>query len=387
MAERSLTAPWPDLARRHERRLAALWIAGVALLFVAMAVRPVRIRLLNALQWAATRYDARWDRRLAEGRGLVNQGRFEEAAGFLERLDAEFPARTSRYGRDKQREYLLRLLARSYEAAGRKTRAMATWERLRTFDSLNYRNHFGYAQAAERLSSGWAVAPEAREGFARALDLLPSHLPSLRGYIAFHNDRGEWRDVAAAYRTYLDAFLLEQVTLRIGNSTRSLPVLVDGRPHDLDVAIAVPPGWIGDLTLTSSTYPIALERVAVLPAVTVGAAARREPRAVSLAALTTSAMVRGGAGWVPADSAAALRVPLQAGATGLARVSLRLRLFKLLDAPLWALVSRAYRNLLDAPGLAEAGSRTALFGVPAAADTAFGRLDWTREGQYIPESP
>jgi tetratricopeptide (TPR) repeat protein len=378
---------WLDAARRHERLLAALWILGVVLLFGAMAVKPIRLRLLGGLQGAAVRYDARWERRLAEGQRLVIAGRFDEATAYLDRLDAEFPARTSRYGRDKEREYLLRLLAQSYEATGHTGKAMATWTRLVAFDSLNYRNFFGYAQAAERLLSGWAVAPEARDGFARALDLLPSHLPSLRGYVAYYNDRGEWREVAAAYRTYLDAFLLEQVTLRIGDSTRVVPVLIDGLAHNFDVAVPVPPGWSGDLVLSSSVYPMALEQVAVLPALTVGAPAVRTPREVSLAAMTASNMTRSGPGWVPTDSVAALHVPLQSGVTGLVRVTLRLRTFKLLDAPLWAMITKAYRNLLDAGGLADAQLRTATFASPAAADSAFSRLEWTRGGQFVPEAP
>lgn len=384
MADRSLTITWLDLARRLERRLAALWIAGVALLFVALAVRPVRLRVLGAFQAAAVRYDARWDHRIAEGDRLMAAGRFEEATAYLERLDAEFPARTSRHARDKEREYLLALLAGSYEATGRRGKAMAAWERLTRFDSLNFRNHLAYARAADRLLSGWALAVEARDGYARALDLLPSHLASLRGVIAYYNDRGEWPEVLVAYRAYLEAFLREDVTLRIGDRSRMVPVLIDGRTQRLEVDLPVPPGWSGDLVISSGTYPLEVERVTVLPATLVGAPSARAPRDVDLSALASSSMVRGGAGWVPTDSAGSLRLPLQGGASGLARVSLSLRMFKLLDAPLWALIVKSYRNRLDQAGLADARLRTVTFGSAAAADSAFERLEWTREGLFVP---
>jgi hypothetical protein len=66
------------------------------------------------------------------------------------------------------------------------------------------------------------------------------------------------------------------------------------------------------------------------------------------------------------------------------RISVRLRAFKLLDAPLWAQVVKCYRNLLDWPGLADAEARTALFESPEAAEQAFVRLDWAQGGQYVP---
>ncbi len=384
MASTASAHRWRDLYRRNERRIAALWIGGVLVLFAGMAVEPVRSRALSVLQRLASFYDARWDRRLDDGRRLVEAKRFDDAATYLERLDRDFPARTSRQARDKEREYLLRLLAQSYEAGEHKTKAIATWQRLVAFDSINYRNHFEYGQAAERLLSGWSVAPEARDGYARALQLFPTHLPSLRGYIAYYNDRSEWREITAAYRSYLDAFLLEEVRLRVGDSVRAMNVLVDGRPHDIELAWSLPAGWRGDLMVGSVAYPLVIEQVTVLPHVRVGAAAPREARAVSLEAVRAQAMRRAGAGWLPDDSSGMLRVPVEAGADGIARLTVRVRMFKLMDAPLWQQIAKCYRNLVDSTGLADATTRSVSYPSASAADAALGRLGWSTEGQYRP---
>ena len=129
MASPATTVSWIDVLRRHERRLSVAWLVGVALLFASFVPTRTRLFWLNGLQAVADRYDQRWEQRLDVGARLVEAKRYEEAVTYLSRLDAEYPARTSRQGRDKEREYLLRLLAQSYEATARKGKAMATWER------------------------------------------------------------------------------------------------------------------------------------------------------------------------------------------------------------------------------------------------------------------
>jgi hypothetical protein len=370
--------------RRHERRLAALWLAFTVLAVLVVAVKPVRMRVLARVQVAVDWWDGRWERRLAEGQRLVAAGRFAEAEPFLAELDASFPARHSRYGRDKEREVLLALLARTYEALGHKTRAMNTWMRLTRFDSLNYRNHMAYAQAAERLLGGWAEAPESRDGYAHALRLLPSHLPSLRGYMKYYLDRGEFILVRDAYNTYLDSFLVEQFTVTAGDSSVSVPVSVDGNAHVVELALARPAGWRGELVIASPSYPLAIEEVSLEPSIAVGVAAARSWRPIDVTAVSASHMTRSGAGWVPGDSTAAVRIPLQADAGGIARIRLTMRAFKLMDAKLWITIQQSYKNLLDANGLANARARTAWFANAAQTDSAFNRIEWSRGGQYVP---
>src|SRR5689334_21105967 len=107
---------WVDFFRRNERRIAAGWLAATLVVVAAVVIAPVRIRLLCAMCVAADRWEGRWERQLAEGVRLVTGKRYSAAAAPLSHLDAEYPARNVRYGRDKEREYLLRLLATSYEA-------------------------------------------------------------------------------------------------------------------------------------------------------------------------------------------------------------------------------------------------------------------------------
>lgn len=370
------------MARRYERRLAGLWLGLSLLLLGSFAVGSVRIRILTTISRAADWWDARWDRRLAAGELLVAQGKFDQAVGYLEQLDAIFPARTSRYGRDKEREYLLRLLAKSYEALGRKGRTMAVWSHLVAFDSLNYRNHFGYAQAAERLLSGWAEAPEARDGYARALRLLPSHLPSLRGYLRYYMDRGEFREVREAYRGYLDAGLLGSVTIQAEGAMASHSVRVDGRSHELQIPLAPSAGWDGTVTIAAGPYPLAIEAVFVRSPMRVGQTDAGVEH--SLPVPTAIRMTRSGAGWVPEDSSAGLQVSVPPEWRDVASLRVGVRVFNLTDAVSWKQFAKAYRNLLDYDGLAAAERRTAPFRSPAAADSAFARLDWAPGGMFVP---
>ena len=382
MAAPARPIAWLGMVRRHERRLAGLWLGLSLLLLGSFAVGSVRVRLLATIGRAADWWDARWDRRLVAGGQMVAQGRFDQAIGYLEQLDRIFPARTSRYGRDQEREYLLRLLAQSYEALGRNGRTMAVWSHLVAFDSLNYRNHFGSARAAERLLSGWAEAPEARDGYARALRLLPSHLPSLRGYLRFYMDRGEFREVREAYRVYLDAFLVGSLTIRGDGVSAAHSVRVDGRPHELLIPLTPVDGWNGTLTFSAGPYQLAIEEASVSPPMRVGQTAPGQEHL--LPAPIAARMIQSGAGWVPEDSSAGLRVVVPPEWRDAGSLRLRVRVFNLIDEASWKQFVKGYRNLLDYDGLAEAERRTAPFRSPAAADSAFARLDWAPGGVFVP---
>ncbi len=107
----------------------------------------------------------------------------------------------------------------------------------------------------------------------------------------------------------------------------------------------------------------------------------------SLPVPTAIRMTRSGAGWVPEDSSARLQVviPLEWRDVGSLRV--RVRVFNLTDGVSWKQFAKAYRDLLDYDGLAEAERRTAPFRSPAAADSAFARLDWAAGGMFVPGQP
>lgn len=373
---------WLGLLRRHERRLAGLWLGLSVLVLGSFAVGPVRGQILGNVARVADWWDARWDRRLAAGERMVTEGKFEEAAGYLERLDAVFPARTSRHARDRDREHLLGLLARTQESLGRSGRAMAAWSRLVAFDSLNYRNHFGYAQAAERLLSGWALAPEARDGYARALGLFPSHLPSLRGYLDYYMDRGEFPAVREAYQAYLDAFLVSRLAIRGGEAAEISTVLVDGRSHEIEVSLAPGERWDGTISISAGPYPLTVEELFIRPAMRVGESLVAEYH--GLPSPVPGRMTRSGAGWIPEDSSANWLVRVPDGLRDIGTLRLRVRVFKFIDEALWKQVATSYRNLLDRGGLVEAGQRTAPFPTAAVADSAFASLDWMSDGPFVP---
>ncbi len=369
--------------RRHERRLALAWLAGTALLLVAFLLPPTRDRLLTVVQGGADRWEARWIDRLRTGRRLVAEQRWAAANAYLTRLDREFPARNVRHGRDKQREEVLRLLAQAQEAEGRTSRTIETWERVVAFDSLNYANHFGYAQAAERLLSGWAPAVEARDGYAAALRIFPSHLPSVRGYIEYYMARGEFQPVVDAWQAYLDAWLVQPVTIAVGDTTYAVRVPVDGLPHDIELGFPRPVTGIDDLRILTDGFALALERVELAPAAQVGVTEALKPRLADLQPLTATGAHRVGAAWLPDSSNAALVLPLPAGTPPLARLQLRLTLFKPVDQLLWKKVRTSYRNLLDRSGLGRSEARMVPFPDAATADGVIVRLPWAVEGLAV----
>ena len=367
--------------RRHERALALAWLLIVGVVGLAVVVDPVRVRILNAAQRGVQHWDDRWTERLQEGERLVAEGRFAEAAAYLERLDRMHPARNVRHGRDKERELVLRLLGQSYEALDRRTLTIETYQRLVAFDPRHYRNHFELAQASDRLLSRATMAPEARDAYAAVLGILPAHLPSVRGFTQYYLDRGEFIPVVEGYERYLDAFLVQGVLVRLGDQVVRLPVLVDGRPRDYDVTMD-PDRSAGDvLAIATEGFAVSVERVDLLPATRAGVEDHVAPVSADLAnpVLVDFEPAEHGA-YRALGPGSELRFQVPGGGGAVAGVRLRLVLFKPVDRQLWTAVSKSFENLLNETGRNLAAARTVTLESPATADRVMGRLDWATEG-------
>lgn len=369
--------PW---FRRHERTLAGLWLAGSLLVVAAIALPPVRERLLDRAGRVVDFYEERWARRVSEAQALVQAKDWARATPLLERLDEEHPATNVRHGRDKERELVLRLLARSYEAQGKTGKAMATWERLVAFDSLNYTNRLGYAQAAERMLSGWALAEEARNGYASVLRIFPLHLASLRGYLDYYMDRGEFIPVTQAYRTYLNAFFLHSVSVSLGDARGSAGLQVDGLTHRVEIPLVLPPGQGGRFVLRTQGMPFLLERATLLPARIVGRVAAAAPVVLDPARFQGEGLTAVPGGWLTDDTAGALVAEVPPLPAGVSRVTLELRLYKPMDRDLWLLMRKSYLNLLDPAGFRADSARSLPFPDAERADRVLTDLPWAREG-------
>jgi tetratricopeptide (TPR) repeat protein len=368
--------------RRHERLLAFAFFGAAAIAVLGFAARPVRVRVLDLLQRRLDGWELRWDERLRHGERLLTEGRTLEAVAYLEQLDRVFPATDVRHGRDQQREWLLVLLARGYEALDRRTRTIETYQRLVAFDPRNYRNHVDLARASERLLSGAFLAPEARDAYAAALVILPVHLPSLRGYIDYYLDRSEFPPIVRAFETYQEATLVQQVEIRLGDRAVTVPVLVDGRLRDYDVPLPAPIEGKGQtLSVATGGFSAALAEATLHPAMVAGAVASSEPLALDATRIDARAFERVRPQVFRATGEiSTLGMPVPDTAGSVARVHLRLALFKPIDRALFAGVAKSYRNLLNDAGLAEAEARTVLDDSPDAADRVYSRQWWYAEG-------
>jgi tetratricopeptide (TPR) repeat protein len=372
---------WLQALRRHDRALAWGYLGAVALLLLAFALPPIRRRGLTLAERALRVWEHRWIRRVELGEGLVHTGRYQEAATYLARLDRQFPAQDVRHGLDKERERLLVALGRSYAELGSKQRALETYQRLVAFDPRNYRNYYALALLSNRLLSGWAPAPEARDAFLQALRINPSHLPSVRGAIAFYSARGEFAEVVRLYQNYLDAYLLQELTVRLGDDFTVMSAPADGQFHDYELRLAQPAGRAVMLSIETGGFSLGLERAVVVGPLRAGVAGAETEAELPVDRADTRALTRAGQyAWRAEAGNAILALPVLAQRDGIARVRLRLRLFKPTDPATWDMVVPAYRNRLDAAGLAAAQARTLLLPTVLAADSVLLRPWWATEG-------
>jgi hypothetical protein len=218
------------------------------------------------------------------------------------------------------------------------------------------------------------------------------HLPSLRGYLTYYTDHGDFRPVVAAYGAYLDAHLVQLVEVRLGSAKTTIGMLVDGRMRDYEIPLAASLSATDTLTIATGGFAAAIESAAIVPAARVGRAVTLEPVGLDVGSAELVAFGRGeGGALVPTgiESAVRLRVPADGGQRAAALpaaaggIRLRLAVYKPIDRPLWSTIVKSYSNVLDDAGLAAARQRTVAFATPEAADLVLARTGWSKEGRLV----
>ena len=344
----------------HERTLVAVSLIGLLLLggVTSVGVFASRIRqpVLYRVERIVGYWDDRWTRRVEYAERLVEAKEYAQAVEFLVALDRDFPARVIEHKRGRERQRILRALGLSYSEMGKKRLALDAYRRLVDFDRRDFESRYLLALACLKFDE-----PKlAQEHLAGVLKIHPTHLPSVRAVLKFHFDKSDFAAVVAAYETYLNAFLMRQIKVALGQSSANVYVPVDGRFHDLELRLTLAPETSGELALRGEESAIEIERVTMQAPLLVG-----EP-GVSTAHLwpgETSWRVQemapvGSGRYRALGPGATLRLNIPPQPRGVAEIHLRLRLFKRLDPDLWAWVEKSYRNLLRYNDLESARERS-----------------------------
>lgn len=334
--------------RHHDHALALAYLGLVALGLAALAVPAVRVALLDALEARLVAQNARWAERVERAEDIVAAGDYARALPLLEALDAELPAAHAKSVHERERVRVLWALAASQRALGRKRRTLETLERLVAFDPLDYRNQRELARSCVHFHE----EEQALEHYAAALAIQPADPESVREVIALRFEAGDAAGVVDTYERYLDAFLIDELAFAAGDASTLARVQADGRFHPVRVLLPRPPGWHGELVLTSGP-----DAPVVLPDPTVGLE-------VADTRLETPLRVGRPPGPVPSPEGSwrardrALRLSLPALPDGLAAVELRVRRTKPVTPATWDAVERSYRNLLAWERLERARARS-----------------------------
>jgi tetratricopeptide (TPR) repeat protein len=280
-------------------------------------------------------WHARWERRLEHAEALVAEGAGPEAVAYLESLDASYPAPDCHYLRCSGRIRLLRALASGYQAEGRKGATLRTLRRAIALDPKDVTHYTRFAEAAIAFDEAGAAESALRE----ALAIYPAHTQSVELLSELLYDDARYAEIVRLYRDYLDAMAYFRLQGTIGSRSISAPVRASGAPEALELPLALPAEFSGEIELGSEA-PFRIERLEVEPARFVG---ESPGRAVVVA------------GW--GDSALDAKRWLSAPAGG-ARLRILITQFKPVSRELWQRVERSHINLLDAAGLAAARARS-----------------------------
>jgi tetratricopeptide (TPR) repeat protein len=335
-----------------------LLIAVIFVVFmIAMFLRGGNILsvLIDQVENVHSYSDDRWSRRVEYGERLVSSGRFQKAVYYLTALDQDFPAKNVKYKRDIERERLLQALGHSFAELGKKRRSLNTYRRLVEFDPRNFNNHYLLAMNCVRFNE----YEEADEQFRQVLAIHPTHLPSLKGYVSIHFNRGDFGKVIDAFEVFMNAFQVQNVTVALGDLSTTVGVQVDGNWHDIEVRLRQKQGWAGTLAIYSGGLSVEIEHVMLKAPVLIGEISN-----------LTSHIWSGETSWqtkemecINVESYRSLgndsvaRLDLQVQPQGVDKICIRLRLFKKYDKELWNMVDKSYHNMLDIEGLTSVRNR------------------------------
>ena len=344
----------------NERRLIAQWLLLCSMLVGGFALVGIAWGGADRIIFAI---DRRWLGELERAEALVAGGDDAAAVALLGRLDRTCPVVWVKHRHDRDRERLFELLGGCQLRLGRKRDALVTFARLVAFDPRNWRNHFLLAEAHRELLDLEA----ADEAYAAVLRLHPSHLPSIERRVELRWEDGRYDEIPPLFESYLDAWYLAPMRLRLGSTEVSVEVPADGRERTVEAVADVEAHWGGELALDTGGFSVRLSDVVLLEPLRIGVPgppaatrldgprdwdgehAERSPDGV----------------WVALDGTSSLRreVPDHA----VARVRWRLQVFKPVPPVLWARIEASYENSLDFEGLAAARTRSTPGGYPDAA--------------------
>jgi tetratricopeptide (TPR) repeat protein len=334
--------------RVHERKLVAAFIIGMLLfggiVSMGMFVNRIRASVLYRVERILDYWDERWTRRVEYGEHLVSSKEYLQATEYLVTLDRDFPARVVQHKRGRERQRVLRALGFSYSEMEKKRLALDTYRRLVDFDPRDFESHYLMAQACLKFRE-----PQmAQEYLAGVLKIHPTHMPSVRDYLKFHFEKADFAAVIAAYENYLNAFLMQELTVALGQSSTKVYVSVDGRFHDVELRLPLLPESPGELALHVGEVAIEIKRVTMQSPVLVGKpGVLTTPIWPNETPWRAQEMAPIGVGSYRAlGTAAALHRNVPPQPHGIAAIHLRLRLFKPFDPELWDMVQKSYQNLL-----------------------------------------
>ena len=332
----------------HERKIVALSIVGLFLLggisSAGILLGRIRVPVLNSVQEFVNYWDDRWSRRVEYGERLVNSKQYADAVDYLATLDRIFPAQNVRHRRDIERERILRGLGRSYSEMGKKRLTLETYRRLVEFDPRNFESRYLFAQACVKFNE----IDLAQEHLTGLLKFHPTHLPSVQTSLKIFFDRGNFRAVVDRYEAYLNAFLVQPLTVALGGATTSFNMPVDGQFHDVDLRLLREPRSAAELTVQVGQFAIEVERVRLQAPLVVGkTGVRVTPIWPGPTSWKFQEMVRVASGrYRGLEPGASLRLEVPPQPEGIAAVYLRLRLFKPIDQSMWNMVRTSYERLL-----------------------------------------
>jgi len=345
-------------ARGHERAIALAYLAVLAVGVGIVLPTPLRGPALRAAERAVARYDRRWTDDLERGERLLAEGRFEEAAAFLQGLDARFPARDVKHARDDERKRVLRALAAAEDSLGHKRATLAALGRLVEFDPRDYASLLTFAEAARRLGEDDA----ALDAYGSVLAIHPIHLAALRHSLQYRVDAGDFGEVAATFDRFVESLVLSRVGVSIDSIEAPEYVPVDGRFRNVTFDLEAPEDWSGELRIETEGFGIEVASITVEPPLGVGVSGAA---AMTLAApelgRAVDGMVEARPGVFQATtSTPALVITLPPEARRARRLVVRVRLLKLVDEDAWSLAETGYRNVLSFDRLAEVADRVLL---------------------------